>query len=257
MWNLIRRNTNRRRLARSFGQTAPAVCQLGQAERLESRALLTALLPQFTMGGNITILPEVNGLQLLAVQNSTTTDLYTTDGTQAGTVALASIPGRLNSDAESNTTFTDYAIVGQNLYFSTWVSSLDTTQMVWRTNGLGAVKLMQQTASGRLDGPTPQSEFTEFGGLVYFVAKSESFGRELWKTDGTPAGTSMAVDLIPGSTSSDPRQLKVFDDKLFFTAGATETVYRTDGTALGTTAVIDGDTKWSFLPTDAERFPLP
>ncbi len=77
MWNFIRSSTNRRRRARSFGHTAPTVCQLGQAERLESRALIvTALIPEIALD-QVTILPSVNGRQLLAVTKTETTQTST------------------------------------------------------------------------------------------------------------------------------------------------------------------------------------
>ena len=41
----------------------------------------------------------------------------------------------------------------------------------------------------------------EFGFGLYFVATNGIHGRELWVTDGTPAGTRLAHDLVPGPGS--------------------------------------------------------
>ena len=37
------------------------------------------------------------------------------------------------------------------------------------------------------------ADFFEINGTVFFVAEQEDRGRELWKTDGTVAGTEMVV----------------------------------------------------------------
>ncbi len=42
------------------------------------------------------------------------------------------------------------------------------------------------------------------GGRAYFIATDAEHGRELWSTDGTPGGTSIAVDLAPGVTTGVP-----------------------------------------------------
>lgn len=52
---------------------------------------------------------------------------------------------------------------------------------------------------------TPSS-FTEVGGKVFFTASSAA-GRELWVSDGSVAGTRMVIDIQPGSKSSAPAGL--------------------------------------------------
>jgi ELWxxDGT repeat protein len=41
-------------------------------------------------------------------------------------------------------------------------------------------------------------------------------GRELWKSDGTAAGTVLVKDILPGSASSFPDQFTVCDGSCFF-----------------------------------------
>jgi ELWxxDGT repeat protein len=79
-------------------------------------------------------------------------------------------------------------------------------------------------------------------GLLYFVAEDVAAGAELWRTDGTVAGTRRVVDLLPGPEGSQPRILTPFADRLAFTAndGRTGTeLWTTDGTAAGTALVVD------------------
>lgn len=53
---------------------------------------------------------------------------------------------------------------------------------------------------------------------VYFQANTTPFGKELWVTDSTAAGTQMVVDLVPGNAGSNPRGLFEFDGRCLFFA---------------------------------------
>ena len=57
-----------------------------------------------------------------------------------------------------------------------------------------------------------------FAGTIWFAATDLEHGRELWRTDGTAAGTRLAADILPGPLSSDPLDIVATDDFLFFTA---------------------------------------
>ena len=60
--------------------------------------------------------------------------------------------------------------------------------------------------------------FTAFAGSVWFAAGDDEHGVELWRTDGTAAGTRLARDIAPGEWSSQPLDLVATDDFLFFSA---------------------------------------
>ena len=55
-------------------------------------------------------------------------------------------------------------------------------------------------------------------GTLFFTADDGTTGRELWKSDGTAAGTVLVKDINPGSASSDPSYLTNVNGTLFFTA---------------------------------------
>ncbi len=55
-------------------------------------------------------------------------------------------------------------------------------------------------------------------GTLFFVADDGMNGTELWKSDGTPAGTTMVKDINPGSNPSSPGALTNLNGTLFFVA---------------------------------------
>lgn len=85
--------------------------------------------------------------------------------------------------------------------------------------------------------------FTEMGGVSYFGAWDEAHGHELWRTDGTEAGTRLVIDLQPGTAGSVPTGFTVVGGTLFFTAtdGHGFGLWKTDGTAAGTVLVKGAD----------------
>lgn len=86
------------------------------------------------------------------------------------------------------------------------------------------------------------SEFTEFQGKIFFRANDGSSGSELWKSDGTPAGTVLVKDINPGCENGNPAYLTVVGDKLFFSGRTSEHGYEpwvSDGTTAGTRMVAD------------------
>ena len=60
------------------------------------------------------------------------------------------------------------------------------------------------------------SGLTVFNGALYFKADDGSTGSELWKTDGTAAGTVMVKDINSGAGDSYPSYLTVFNGALYF-----------------------------------------
>src|SRR5437867_6417160 len=60
--------------------------------------------------------------------------------------------------------------------------------------------------------------FVTIGGTTFFAAFTPSAGRELWRTDGTAAGTMLLKDINPGPDDSSPSRLTVVGGVFFFRA---------------------------------------
>jgi ELWxxDGT repeat protein len=77
---------------------------------------------------------------------------------------------------------------------------------------------------------------------MYLSATSAATGLELWKTDGTVAGTVLVKDIQDGAYGSGVRNLTNVNGTLFFSAddgvGGYE-LWKSDGTSAGTTLVSD------------------
>jgi ELWxxDGT repeat protein len=73
---------------------------------------------------------------------------------------------------------------------------------------------------------------------LYFTATQSGTGNEMWKTDGTPGGTTV-VDVNPGPVGSDTYGYAASGDWLYFfgKTPAGQGLHRTDGTVSGTTRV--------------------
>jgi ELWxxDGT repeat protein len=122
----------------------------------------------------------VAGSKLFAVVNkressSISAELWTTDGTPAGTTLLEAWPADRIEDRVA---------LGNTLVFIA-------DEKLWRSDGTDAgtvlVRNDLQVRSLKVVGDT-----------VFMVAFDEAHGFELWKTDGSTAGTQIVKDIRPG-----------------------------------------------------------
>lgn len=129
----------------------------------------------------------------------------------------------------------EYTVAGDNLFFAaTDGSGLD----LWAYTKSKALNKISAFAAGT---PNAPKFLTAVGDKLYFVGTSTNEGAELWVSDGTPAGTSMVKDIIPGNSGSAIRNLKSIGSKLLFVArddlADEDALWVSDGTAAGTVEV--------------------
>jgi len=165
--------------------------------------------------------------------------LIKSDGTTNGTEWVQGI-GQYRS-IEPKATMGDY------LYFNAEkvTGSSTTGRELCKTNGANA-SVVKDISPGYIPNTTmPMSsdpdKFQKIGNVLFFVA-SETFERELWKTDGTNAGTVLVKDISGVGFGSYLDHLTLFDNQLYF-VGANTTdgveLWKSDGTSTGTVMVKD------------------
>lgn len=88
--------------------------------------------------------------------------------------------------------------------------------------------------------------------LLFFSADDAIFGRELWSSDGTTAGTAIVADICPGVRGSEPSHLIGWGGKVYFQAedcSSGPELWVSDGTEGGTALLVD------VRPGSAGAFP--
>lgn len=79
-------------------------------------------------------------------------------------------------------------------------------------------------------------------GISYFTASTANEGNELWKSNGTTAGTQLLKDINPGAAGSGASELVNMNGVLYFSATNSANgleLWRSDGTEAGTFILKD------------------
>jgi ELWxxDGT repeat protein len=224
-------------------QRRPLASRL-HVEALEDRTLLSATLVQDINPATAGSWPESltavgDRVFFTAEVPATGRELYVSDGTPAGTRLVKDIrPGSGGSIPISpgphltNVNGTLFFLANDGVH----------GDELWKSDGTAEGTILVKDI---LPGPASpftgdSTELTEVSGTLFFLANDGVHGRELWKSDGTEAGTVLVEDINPGSASSTPYGLTAVGDRLFFSAQTLATgreLWVSDGTAEGTVPV--------------------
>jgi LPXTG-motif cell wall-anchored protein len=151
-----------------------------------------------------------------AYNSSRSRELWVTDGTSANTrmFDINTFGGGINSNPVA---------VGSNVVWS----ANDGQQLdgkhgeeLWISNGTAAGTSqvdINQTSWYNSGGSYP-SQFTKYGNLSYFTARNATNGNELWQTDGTAAGSTLAMDINTNTENSNAELFVVAGNRYFFRA---------------------------------------
>ena len=160
--------------------------------------------------GNPDYLAVCNGSVFFRAENENGAELWSSNGTEGGTVQVLDIePGEDGSWPKN------LVCDGQNLLFTANTSVYGNE--LWKSDGTSpGTVLVKDISSGSAS--TDFSGFARTNTDVFFSAESAEFGIELWKTDGTEDGTLLVKDTRPGPTGGIPYYLSPIGDTLYFSA---------------------------------------
>ena len=183
----------------------------------------------------------LNGFMYFSANNGVDgVELWKSDGTATGTTQVKNISYG-NTDAYPE----NFSLLGTQLIFSANNDSLSgSNSELWKTDGtaLGTIQLKNiypdtvTTANGFYDGTGATNS------TIYFSARQDSIGVELYMSNGTIAGTQFLKDIYPGINDSYPEEFTTVGSVTFFKANDGTNgseLWKTDGTAAGTVLVKD------------------
>ncbi|RFS13754.1 3-coathanger stack domain-containing protein [Emticicia sp. C21] len=168
-------------------------------------------------------------------------EVWITDGTTNGTKLIKDIYSGYYSSYPQ-----DFLKVGNTVFFS--ATDGISGRELWKTNGTaeGTLLVKDINLTSILDESltfssySTRRKFIDINGKLFFLANSGSEGFELWKSDGTSAGTTLVKDFIAGPASPEFSNFQVTGSFLYFSVkdnADNRYYYRTDGTAEGTIEV--------------------
>jgi ELWxxDGT repeat protein len=172
-------------------------------------------------------------------------ELWKSNGTTAGTTLVKSFPRMENMVSDGN---------GSRAYLL--VEPAPGSFELWKTNGTTAGTLRIQPLVPVTGFSTRYYFFpnSTINGITYFFGTDNLKGHELWRTDGTAAGTYRIAKIQMSSATqfiSQVRSMTVFQNNLYFSAPNASrefALFKSDGTTAGTVQLATMPAIVQFIP---------
>ncbi|MEM9291874.1 MAG: ELWxxDGT repeat protein [Acidobacteriota bacterium] len=195
------------------------------------------------IGSGPEILGEMGGsLYFFAYSTDHGYSLWRTDGTPGGQEFVRDIqPGEgperraFSPDAVSHNGLLYFRAKDPQRFVAPWVTDGTPEGTFLLLDAMPGVPPQERGSANILAG---------LGSQMLLSMSDLAHGEELWRTDGTTAGTQFVTDLRPGSESSRPGSAILLGDEVLFFAEVGERDARllsTDGTAAGTRTLNSED----------------
>ncbi|MCP9770751.1 hypothetical protein EGI22_22840 [Lacihabitans sp. LS3-19] len=189
-------------------------------------------------------IPLANGNSFFLTKTNTNenTELWLTDGTNAGTNLVKSPYTAPFGPYFQNNIPSNFIAFNNIMLFSAYDAQFSSNQELWISNGTAAGTMILKDIYPGPYGSYPKNFFV-LGTKVLFVATNDTAGEELWITDGTSAGTQMVKNIYPGQTSSSIQGFTIFNGEAYFYASNDtqgRELWKTNGTEAGTVVLTEG-----------------
>jgi ELWxxDGT repeat protein len=158
--------------------------------------------------------------------SSDVSKLWRSDGTASGTWRIKRIWPRYLTKFH------------RKLFFAGSDSATSYGDELWKTDGTSAGTKLVKDINPGIFGSYPVG-FQRVGETLFFQADLGGLdiqNPELWRSDGTRAGTKIVKEINPGTEGSYPSHLTNVNERLFFTTndGSQLGLWKSDGTRAGT-----------------------
>ena len=212
--------------------------ELWQSDGTTAGTILVANINHDAYGSSPTSITAFNNIIVFSATDGTNgKELWQSDGSATRTTMVANIKAAVNEIPVPALYNSLFALpTGNGLFFEGYNEKYG-SELFFSNGTINGTNVVKDVFPGSLSGVTSTAQsFAQINNTTFFAANDGAHGTELWKTDGTAAGTVMVKDIYPGANESYPYALTSVNGTLYFAAfdGNSYGIWKSDGTAAGT-----------------------